>query len=276
MRAADVPAEDARRHAAKLSAVPTDIVCSLAHVLIAGRSAVTPFAIIPVLDLKRGHVVRARAGDRANYHPIVTPLASGSTPAAVLRGLLDLAPFCSVYVADLDAIAGVGGHREIIRAIGRETPELEIWLDGGFVGMADAREALQPGLRPVLGTESLAGPAALADAVAVLGRSRVILSLDYRGGRFLGLPEIEHNFELWPDRLILMTLDRVGMGEGPDLAALQALVRRAEGRAVFAAGGVRGEADVAALRASGVAGALVASALHDGSFAQPTLERILR
>ncbi len=59
----------------------------------------TSFTIIPVLDLKHGAVVRARAGDRINYHPIVSPLAADSSPANILHGLRGLAPFRVVYIA---------------------------------------------------------------------------------------------------------------------------------------------------------------------------------
>ncbi len=61
-----------------------------------------------------------------------------------------------------------------------------------------------------------------------------------------------------------MTLERVGLGDGPDFATLAAIKARAGGRELFAAGGVRGAEDLAALARRGVAGALIASALHDG------------
>jgi phosphoribosylformimino-5-aminoimidazole carboxamide ribotide isomerase len=127
-----------------------------------------------------------------------------------------------------------------------------------------------------MGSESLAAPGDLARALDVFGSAGFILSLDYRGGAFLGPPEIEHRVALWPDRLILMTLDRVGSDGGPDLASLGNLARRAEGRAVFAAGGVRHAQDLAALKAGGIAGALVASALHDGRLTAAELTRFLK
>jgi uncharacterized protein related to proFAR isomerase len=77
---------------------------------------VNAFSIIPVLDLKHGKVVRARAGDRANYQPIVTPLSPTSEAADVLRGLMALAPFSTVYIADLDAITGEGNHGAVLAA----------------------------------------------------------------------------------------------------------------------------------------------------------------
>jgi len=114
----------------------------------------TSFTIIPVLDLKHGAVVRARAGDRANYRPIVSPLAAGSNPDSVLRGLLGLAPFPIVYIADLDAIAGEGDHRAALWALAEATPQVSFWIDGGFTTLAASRSVLRPGIVPVLTKKS--------------------------------------------------------------------------------------------------------------------------
>ena len=231
------------------------------------------FRIIPVLDLKGGEVVRARAGDRANYLPIATPLAAGSRPEEVLRGLLALAPFRTVYVADLDAITGAGDNGAGVARMLEAAPGIEIWLDGGFATPDGARAALRPGILPVLGSETLAGADALRRAADSFGRGGFVLSLDYRAGRFLGAAEVERDAGAWPDRLILMTLDRVGADRGPDLAALGSLARRAPGRALYAAGGVRGDADLDELERIGIAGVLVASALHDGRLPEDRLRR---
>lgn len=237
--------------------------------------AMGSFAIIPVLDLKHGAVVHARAGDRANYRPIATPLAEGSAPGVVLAGLLRLAPFRTVYVADLDAIAGAGGHSAIVRDLAAAAPNLRIWLDGGFATAAAAAKAASGGVIPVLGSESLRDSGELAATLELLGPAGFVLSLDYRGGRFLGPAEAAERRDLWPEQVILMTLDRVGMDDGPDLVALEALVGAAKNRAIFAAGGVRDASDLLALRAIGVAGALVASALHDGRLSATTLAEFL-
>jgi HisA/HisF family protein len=231
------------------------------------------FIIIPVLDLKHGHVVRARAGDRANYFPIVSPLAAGSSPQEILAGLLRIAPFRSLYVADLDAITGEGDHRPVLELLAHAAPQLEIWVDGGYATAASAMR--QPGIVPVFGSESLRGSDELEAASAIFGETGFVLSLDYRGGKFMGPPEVERRVELWPSRIILMTLDRVGADLGPDIDALVALKRRAGSRAVLAAGGVRGAADLDALVAHGLAGALVATALHDGRLPATVVARFL-
>jgi phosphoribosylformimino-5-aminoimidazole carboxamide ribotide isomerase len=109
--------------------------------------------------------------------------------------------------------------------------------------------------------------------LAALGPEGFVLSLDYRGGALLGKEEIERRMELWPSRLILMTLDRVGTSGGPAIDGLRQLRERAVPRAVFAAGGVRGEADIVVLEEAGIAGALVATALHDGRLSPEALAR---
>ena len=237
---------------------------------------VTAFSIIPVLDLKHGKVVRARAGDRANYQPIVTPLSPTSDATDVLRGLTGLARFSTVYIADLDAITGEGSHGAVLGALAVAAPDIEFWIDGGFAGVAAARAALPAKMTPVFGSESLAEVEELAAARKNFGPGGLVLSLDYRAGGFMGPQEIERRVELWPSRIILMTLDRVGTGGGPDLDALAALVERAGGRAVFAAGGVRGEDDLARLQAIGVAGVLVATALHDERLSPAAVARFHR
>jgi len=236
----------------------------------------TPFEIIPVLDIKAGEVVRARAGDRAGYRPIETPLAATSRPADVLRGLLALAPFRTVYIADLDAIAGVGRHAAALAELRRVAPDVELWVDGGFATAEDARSTPSAqGVVPVFGSETLAGADALRAVREKLGPAGFVFSLDYRGDAFMGPPEVASEPGLWPENVILMTLDRVGMSTGADTARLRTLVGRAGSRRVFAAGGVRGAADIAALRAIGVAGALVATALHDGRLGPDALAGVL-
>jgi phosphoribosylformimino-5-aminoimidazole carboxamide ribotide isomerase len=223
-----------------------------------------PLAIVPVLDLKGGQVVHARAGDRARYQPIRSTLAAGSEPRAVLDGLLSVAPFRRIYIADLDAIEGQGDHRRLVAALARRYADVAFWLDAGFAGAAEAAAALADGAVPVLGSESLRDEAALGEAVARLGKGNCVLSLDYRGECFVGPAAIEISAASWPEHIIAMTLSRVGSGAGPDTARLAQVQRMAGARQLFAAGGVRDAGDLERLAAMGIAGALVASALHDG------------
>ena len=225
-----------------------------------GRAA--PFRLIPVIDLRRGVVVRARAGERDAYAPILTPLARGSDPADVARGLLDAVAAGTLYVADLDAIMdGAEPDRACLETVARACPDIALWVDAGFSNADQVERFLAAGLgRPVIGSESQRDDRLVRD----LG-DRAVLSLDSRGDERLGPDTLHDDAAAWPDEVIVMTLARVGTGTGPDFSRVSHALARAKGRRVYAAGGVRGPDDVARLTEAGAAGALVASAIHDGA-----------
>lgn len=218
--------------------------------------------IIPVLDLKAGTVVRARMGARALYRPIETPLAAGSDPLAVARGLLSLFPFPALYVADLDAIEGTGDNEAALAALAAAFPDLRLWIDAGVADLDRARRWLARDRADlILGSESQIDTSVLRN---LAGDARAVLSLDFRGGDFAGPRALLQDSTLWPQRVIVMTLARVGSGAGPDLERLSEIKAAAGDRRVYAAGGVRDVHDLMALKRRGIAGALVATSLHDG------------
>ena len=114
-----------------------------------------PFNVIPVLDVRHGVAVRAVAGDRANYQPLVTPLTDSADPVAVAQGYQRLYPFPSLYVADLDGIEGRGANTAMLAMLLAQIPGLEIWADNGsadFAGVSSVLENSQ--ITAVIGTES--------------------------------------------------------------------------------------------------------------------------
>ena len=64
----------------------------------------------------------------------------------------------------------------------------------------------------------------------------------------------------------MIDLARSGTGSGPPLGAVAELAAALPEVAIYAGGGVRDQADLRALESAGAAGALVATALHDGRF----------
>ena len=227
---------------------------------------------IPVVDLMRGEVVRARLGDRASYRPIESPLSPTSDPVDVVRGLLTVYPFRTLYIADLDAVQRAGDNLGALRRIRAMFPLLKMWIDNGAADPEAVDELIRADLgAPVIGSESQRDVALIAQHEA---SARVLLSLDFRGDAFQGPEDILLEPWRWPRRVIVMSLARVGGAEGPDLARLAAIRSIAEGRELYAAGGVRDAADLADLKAAGAAGALVATALHDGRLAGTDLEAI--
>ena len=220
--------------------------------------------LIPVIDLKAGEVVHARLGQRGDYRPVRSSLVDGHDPRDVVAAFLRLHPFTTVYIADLDSIADRGDNHGAIAAVRSRFPALELWTDAGLATPAAAAGWQARGLgRPVIGAESL--PAAEAwNAILEETTGEIVLSLDFQGDRFLGPPRLLADAGSWPRDVIVMTLGRVGSAAGPDLEKIRAIARRAGGRRVFAAGGVRGVDDLERLAEAGAGGALLASALHDG------------
>ena len=229
--------------------------------------------MIPVLDLLHGQVVRAVRGQRDAYRPIQSPLVAGSAPRDVATALLACcAPppgqDAVLYVADLDAIQAGAAQANAIADLLSLRPDLQLWLDAGFTGPASLpslRAALGPAgarVRPVYGSESLASASALDE---LAGDPEAILSLDCRLARPLDPSGSWHRPHAWPGTVIVMTLDRVGTGSGPDLDTFSRLRAMAPDRVWIGAGGVRDASDLHAGAEAGAAGWLVATALHDGS-----------
>ncbi|MCC7410708.1 MAG: hypothetical protein IT495_03620 [Gammaproteobacteria bacterium] len=221
------------------------------------------FQIIPVVDLQRGEVVHARRGARHSYRAVESLLCPGSDPATIVAALLDLYPFTTLYVADLDALAGRAAQAPLVAALLRRWPTLNVWADSG-VHPAYSGPVREFGgrLRSVYGSESQLARGAFA-ALTPADLEAAVLSLDFRLGAALGRHP-EHSAAGTPGDVIVMDLDRVGSGLGPDWGRLATLIRHWSPARVHAAGGVRTPDDLMRLLDMGAAGALVATALHAG------------
>ncbi len=234
--------------------------------------------IVPVIDLLEGRVVRAVRGERQRYRPVVSTLCRSAAPPAVAQVLCEHCATDTLYVADLDALQGRPVQVAALIALLQAQPALQLWLDAGFASRDDF-EALQAGLGPlsarvipVYASESLRSADELLRCFATPAQG--LLSLDRRGGLPLDRAGVWAAPARWPQRLIVMTLDRVGSAEGPDLAALAAVRERAPGARLIGAGGVRDATDLRAAAAAGADAWLVASALHDGRLDRATLREL--
>jgi phosphoribosylformimino-5-aminoimidazole carboxamide ribotide isomerase len=233
------------------------------------------FAVIPALDLKDGAVVHAKAGNRADYRPIASPFGAADDPVAIARRLLAVTGSTSLYIADLDAIAGTGNHFELVRGLGYALPDATLWIDAGFSDVADCAFWLPLGATLVIGSEGLAAVDDWREIQEAFGES-VVLSLDFGTDGSRGPEPLFSDPELWPKRLIAMDLTRVGADAGPDIDRLRTILEVGTGRAVFAAGGVRNVNDLAALAALEAQGAILATALHSGVITQNEIAALLR
>lgn len=249
--------------------------------------------IIPVIDLRAGCAVHGRGGTRHRTRAIVSLLDAASSrpggpldlsePGALLQAYLRLLRPQSLYVADLDRIEGRGNNDAAVRRLGLLAPSLRILWDGGL--KSPPREAVGrgplPTLVPVLGTETLAGPADLAFTDPGGGRPPV-LSLDLsEDGVVARAPAVAALGEMGILRTaarrgartaILLFLRRVGTSRGLPRDRLERLREAAPDLELLVGGGIAGLAELLFLRRTGFAGALLATALHEGRITPGELE----
>jgi phosphoribosylformimino-5-aminoimidazole carboxamide ribotide isomerase len=232
--------------------------------------------ILGVIDLMGGVVVRGVAGRRECYRPLVSRLCPTAEPGDVARALMKQLGLEELYLADLDAIAGAEpawtAYDEVREAGAR------LWIDAGVRRAEDVRRLASAGT-VVVGLETLAGPEVLAEL-----RDDVVFSLDLRAGRPLGDvsrwrgPDAwsiaSQAIELGVRRLLVLDLERVGVGTGAGTEEFCTRLNRVYPEVeVAAGGGVRGLADLMQLRGCGVKAVLVASALHDGRLTRADLDQ---
>lgn len=231
--------------------------------------------IIPVLDLMNGRIVRGVGGRRDAYRPVASVLTPSSDPVAVAEALRAWFGSDTFYLADLDAVQGLGSPRvDIYAALLRL--RIRLWVDAGLRDAGDAAPLVTAGVHGIVaGLETLRGPETLAELMRTRGRDSILFSLDLKDGRPLGdlsrwrqpdaLGIARQAVELNVPRILLLDLGRVGRGGGTGTEGLCAsLLAEFPALEVWAGGGVRGPEDLRRLCRAGIHSVLVASALHDG------------
>jgi phosphoribosylformimino-5-aminoimidazole carboxamide ribotide isomerase len=245
--------------------------------------------IIPVIDLRDGRAVRGRSGDREHYRPVESRLPGGpavdlSDPAALLSAYRTALRPDTVYVADLDRIMGLGDNDAVLQDLVAGAPQVRFLWDGGFSGAAAlARAPRSARVVPVIGTETLRSIEDLRPLSRPGAGGRPVLSLDLRAEGVVSrsalvTPIGEEHLLVQAGRcgfrtVIVLLLDRVGTSLGLPLDRLRRLRAAVPAIDLLAGGGIASIDDLRHLRAAGFAGALLATALHDGSIAPEELGR---
>lgn len=223
--------------------------------------------------------MHAVGGERSRYQPVRSILHPSGDPLELARAYRDTLGLSSVYLADLDAIAGGAPNAALYRSV--VDLGLELWIDSGLRDEGDLAPLLDldPGrVSVVAGLESLRGPEALAAVLARLGPDRLVVSLDLWAGRpITASPDAwggdaadaegvaARIVALGVRRLLLLDLTRVGKGDGPGVDRLLAAVRAANPSvAISLGGGIVGVEAVERYRREGASAVLIGSALHDG------------
>ena len=225
------------------------------------------FQVVPAVDLLGEEAVRLEEGDFER-------VAARAEPEVLVRRFA-VAGARLIHVVDLDGARRGRIRTDVIAHLAAAGAPAKLQASGGIRSPADAAQLLAAGAaRVVVGTAALAKPEALEEFVAQLG-DRLVVAIDVRRGRVAARGWLEDTgldasevarrcAEVGVPRILCTAIERDGMLGGPDLDLLGEVCEVSQ-LPVLAAGGIRSEADLAAVAAIGCEGAVVGRALLDGS-----------
>lgn len=230
--------------------------------------------IIPVLDLMNGQVVHGIQGERSRYRPVESCLTPHSDPLSVARAFQSETGCREFYIADLDALQGRGDHRDQIRELS-DRLSVELWVDAGVTDADSAKKVRGFGAhRVIICSESLPNRTALTTMTETVLSVDSVFSIDIVRGHVMSkadflkrlppLDAVEMVAGQGWKKFILLTLDHVGTGSGPDWDLLESARRRFPHLSLFAGGGIHTPEEMVRLAALGIDGVLVATSLHKG------------
>jgi phosphoribosylformimino-5-aminoimidazole carboxamide ribotide isomerase len=221
--------------------------------------------VLPAIDLLGDEAVRLHQGDYERATGFGAPLELAARFAAEGARW--------IHVVDLDGARAGRVRPDVVRGLVEAAAPASVQASGGVRSVEDAQALLDVGAaRVVVGTAAFGG--ALEEFVAALG-DRLVVALDVRDGivRTTGWTEstgldvldaIDLCVAAGVQRLLCTAIDRDGTLSGPNVA-LVARVTERSGLPVLAAGGIRDQSDLNALRVAGAEGAIVGRALLEGA-----------
>jgi phosphoribosylformimino-5-aminoimidazole carboxamide ribotide isomerase len=231
--------------------------------------------VYPAIDLRHGRCVRLRQGrfDQATTY--------AADPVAVARDFA-AAGATWLHVVDLDgAKDGNVAQAELITRIAAESG-LKVQTGGGIRSEAQIEACFAGGIaRVVIGSLALTNPGLVAAWLDRFGRERIVLALDVKPADGVWYVA-SHGWQKVSGKTLFDVIDGYGAGylghllctdvardgllAGPNVALYREIVARCPKLAVQASGGVASLADLAALKDTGVAAAVVGKALYEGRF----------
>lgn len=238
--------------------------------------------VIPVIDIMGGVAVHARRGERSAYRPIRSVLVQGADPLALARAYHDTLGSKAAYIADLDAIMGKGENLAVIVEMAASQPQLELLVDAGIRSIEQAEVLVDSGVNKVIvASESLASLDAAAQLLAAPGADRVLFSIDLKDRAVIWREpstETRNPYEVATSLMLLgcreaifLEMDKIGAGGGADTDLLGRVVTAAPGMRFIVGGGIASAAELIRLKRAGASGALLATALHDGTITRRDL-----
>ncbi|MGE5486765.1 MAG: HisA/HisF-related TIM barrel protein [bacterium] len=212
--------------------------------------------IIPCIDLMDGKVVQLVQGREKALE--------GPSPEEMLARF---AAFPEIQVIDLDAAIGRGANDAIVEFLASRA---RIRAGGGVRNAERAKALADQGAHKVIvGTAAFTADgvntALLGEIAAAIGREKLIVALDSKGGRIvvkgwreatqLSAEEVLSALEPFCSGFLCTYVDKEGMMQGTDLAWFRRL-RAATDLEITAAGGITTREEIRELQSLGIHAAL--------------------
>lgn len=230
--------------------------------------------IFPCIDLMDGKVVQLVQGREKALE--------ADSPDEMLRRF---SAFPEIQVIDLDAALGRGSNDDLVRGI---ASKVAARVGGGVRDAARARALVEQGARKIIvGTSAFTrdgiNEPLLADICDAVGRERIIIAVDSKGGRIvvkgwqeatdLTAETVLFRLEPYCSGFLCTYVDKEGMMQGTDLDWFRRL-RAATSLELTAAGGITTLDDVQALLDMDVHAAL-GMAVYTGRLSLDDLARLV-
>ncbi|MDN5558673.1 MAG: bifunctional 1-(5-phosphoribosyl)-5-((5-phosphoribosylamino)methylideneamino)imidazole-4-carboxamide isomerase/phosphoribosylanthranilate isomerase PriA [Ruaniaceae bacterium] len=231
--------------------------------------------LLPAVDVVDGQAVRLTQGEAG------TETGYGD-PMAAAQAWVDAGAEW-IHLVDLDAAFGRGSNAALLARMVGEL-DVQVELSGGIRDDESLRRALGSGATRVnLGTAALEDPEWTARAIGEFG-DQIAVGLDVRGTTLAARGWTREGGDLWEvlerlerdgcARYVVTDVTKDGTLRGPNVDLLVEVASQT-GAPVVASGGISNLDDIAqlaALVAQGIEGAIVGKALYAGRF---TLEQAL-
>ncbi|MCC6587864.1 MAG: 1-(5-phosphoribosyl)-5-[(5-phosphoribosylamino)methylideneamino] imidazole-4-carboxamide isomerase [Bryobacterales bacterium] len=231
--------------------------------------------IIPCIDLQNRQVVQLVQGQELAL--------VGDSPQEMLRKFAD---FPEIQVIDLDAAIGRGANDDLVEFL---CARARCRVGGGVRTVERAQALLQQGAyRIIVGTSAFSynglNALFLHSLVDAIGRERVVIALDSKGGKVVvkgwreslkfSAEEVIRELEPYCGGFLCTYVDKEGMLQGTDIDWF-ARLRAATTREITAAGGITTMDDVRQLSAMGIHCAL-GMAIYTGRLSLAELAQLNR
>ncbi|MCC3159068.1 1-(5-phosphoribosyl)-5-[(5-phosphoribosylamino)methylideneamino]imidazole-4-carboxamide isomerase [Hymenobacter sp. 15J16-1T3B] len=236
--------------------------------------------IIPAIDLIGGQCVRLTEGDFAQQ------TTYDSDPLAVAQRF-EQHGLRRLHLVDLDgARAKRPVNLPVLERIARHT-SLVIDFGGGLQQEQAVRQAFDAGAAQITaGSIAVREPATVQHWLQTFGPERIIVGADFRDQRIAinawaeqserTVQEFVAEYLAAGARTFVCTdVSKDGKLQGPALGPYQALRAALPAAQLVASGGVTTVADLEALAALGMHGAIVGKAIYEGTISLPELARFV-